>query len=89
MPILTERKVWRRNGTPFHEPLGLTTEEQDHVRRALRTLRLRNRNWKNVARALGVPKKGLERTLTGKDRPVSPGLAIKVARLAVLRWTMF
>ena len=35
----------------------------------------------NVARALGVPKKSLERTLTGKGRPVSPGLAIKVARV--------
>lgn len=81
MAILLERKVWRARA-PYRDPLGLAPEEQAHVRRALRALRVRYRNWKNVARALGIPKKSLERTLTGKDRPVSPGLAIKVARVA-------
>jgi hypothetical protein len=81
MAILLERKVWRRR-PPRRDPLGLAAEEQDHVRRALRALRVRYRNWKNVARALGVPMKSLERTLTGKDRPVAPGLAIKAARVA-------
>ncbi len=82
MPILTERKVWRCSRPPYRDPLALPVEEQAHVRRALRVLKLRYRGWPKLARALGVPLKSLERTLTGKDRPVSAGLAIKVARVA-------
>lgn len=82
MAILTERKVWRANRAAYRDPLGLAPEEQAHVRRALRVLRVRYHGWTNLAAALGVPLKSLERTIQGKDRPVSPGLAIKVARLA-------
>jgi hypothetical protein len=65
--ILTERKVWRARA-PYRDPLGLAPEEQANVRRALRALRVRYSNWKNVTRELGIPKKSLERTITGKDR---------------------
>jgi hypothetical protein len=81
MAILTERRVWRQKA-PYRDPLGLTAEEQAGVRQAVRALRRRYRSWQRLAQALGLPLKSLERGLQGKDRPVSPGLAIRAARLA-------
>jgi hypothetical protein len=81
MPILTERKVWRQKA-PYRDPLGLTIEEQAGVRKAVRVLRLRYSSWGDLCVALGMPRKSLQRALQGKDRPVSPGLAIRAARLA-------
>ena len=75
--------MWRQKA-PYRDPLGLTAEEQAGVRQAVRALRKRYRSWQKLAQALGLglPLKSLERGLQGKDRPLSPGLAIRAARLA-------
>lgn len=84
MTILTERKVWKR--APVEREiriLGLTAEEQDNVRAAMRVLRIRHGSWAALAKALGMSFKTLKLAVSkrGYRRP-TPGLALHVARLA-------
>jgi len=59
----------------------LTDKEQRAVRLALRFLRQRAGTWKGLAKGLRYEEHSLQKTATGK-RPVSPALALRVARLA-------
>lgn len=61
--------------------IDLTTEEQDHVRAALRYLRARAGNWRALAKALGFEMVTL-RNVRGGEKNVSPTLAFRVARFA-------
>lgn len=79
MAILTETIVRRRprktRGTM------LTEAERDHVRAALRFLRVRLGGWEPVAQAMGVRRKLLERVLYG-ERNATAGHALRTARAA-------
>lgn len=85
MTILRERTVWRRVRTRARNTDRLdllTPAEEAHVRAALRVLRRRHRTWRVIAMAMRVPIKTLERIVSGRDRRVPAGLAIRTARLA-------
>lgn len=58
----------------------LTTQEQDHVRAALRFLRARFGGWQHVATALRFKVVTVQKVGTGL--PVSASMAVRVARLA-------
>ncbi len=62
----------------------LTNKEQKAVRTALRFLRLRVGAWGPLAKALRYEWDSIQKVATGK-RPVTPALALRVARLAG-RW---
>lgn len=59
----------------------LDEKEQRHVRTALRYLRLRVGAWGPVAKVLRYQYDSIEKVVNGR-RPVTPTLAIRVARLA-------
>ena len=59
----------------------LTEKEQRHVRTALRFLRLRVGTWAPLAKALRYELDTIQRVATSK-RPVTPVLALRVARFA-------
>jgi hypothetical protein len=61
--------------------LDLTTAEQEHVRAALRFLRVRGGGWKALAPALGFAKRTVINVKKGAKN-VSPNMAFRVARLA-------
>lgn len=84
MAILTERKRWVRVRAPrYIDPIDrLSPLEEAHVRRALRVLKRRYGGWQPLCEALRMRLKSLERMVSGRDRPVAPGVAIRVARLA-------
>jgi len=82
MAVLTERRVWKR------EPKRVTTrvnslerEQQENVRRALRTLYFRYGTWKDLARAMGVGKNQLKLVMGERAAP-SAGLALRAAKVA-------
>jgi hypothetical protein len=60
--------------------IGLTEQEQENGRRALRFLRFRAGGWKPVAEALGFKKKTLTNVSEGDG--VSPNMVFRLARLA-------
>lgn len=57
----------------------LTSEEQTHVRAALRFLRARCGGWRNVCKALRVAKSSMARITGGGT--VTASVAVRVARL--------
>ena len=59
----------------------LTDKEQKHVRTALRFLRLRVGAWAPIAEGLRFACDTVEKTINGR-RPVTPAMALRVARLA-------
>lgn len=60
----------------------LTTQEQGHVRAALRFLRARCGGWEPMAKALRFSKLSMRNIMKGK--PVSASLAVRVARFAAV-----
>ena len=58
-----------------------TTEEQEHVRAALRYLRARAGSWRLLGKALGF-KLSTMRHVRSRESDVSPKMTIRVARLA-------
>lgn len=60
--------------------LGMTEQEQDNVRAALRFLRLRCGGWKPLGAAMRMDWKCLSQSAGG--RAVGPRMAFRVARLA-------
>ena len=83
MPILRERKTWKRPKPANARPWGfeLTDQERQHVKQALRLLCVRHGGNEAVARAMDISEHMIERATSRRSRP-SPGLAIAVARLA-------
>jgi hypothetical protein len=59
----------------------LTHDEQERVRAAMRFLRVRSGGWKPLAKALGF-KAHTVRHVKGREKNVSPTMALRVARLA-------
>jgi hypothetical protein len=59
----------------------LTDKEQRAVRLALRFLRVRSGAWKGLAKALRYNGQSLQKAAAG-ERPVTPALALRVARFA-------
>lgn len=60
---------------------GLTEEEQENVRNAMRFLRVRTGNWGLLAKALGFTSWSMINTKKGTNA-VSVNLAFQVSRLA-------
>lgn len=58
----------------------LTTQEQAHVRIALRFLRARCGGWMSLAKAIHSTDRGLRRLMAGGT--VTASIAVRVARLA-------
>src|SRR5687767_1776710 len=82
MAILRERKVWRRHHPPPADRLDkLYIREQENVRTAMRALHGRLRTWDAVAKAVGVPRKTIERIMSG-ERGIPVRLALCAARAA-------
>lgn len=80
MAILRETIRWQRPRRPSRIA-GLSAEEQAHVRRALRVLRLRYGTTLALAEAMGVSVSALGHA-TRPIRPPSALLAVRVARAA-------
>jgi len=59
----------------------LEPEEQENVRGALRALYYRYGSWKAVEDGMGIGKNQLK-TVMGKSRELSAGMAIRAAKLA-------
>jgi len=59
----------------------LTAKEQDHVRAAIRFLRVQFRTWEATANLLACRRNALHRVNAG-SRGVTAGLAFRVARIA-------
>lgn len=59
----------------------LTVAEQANVRAALHFLKVQAGRWDLLEKALNVGKNGLPHVMRG-EKPVSPALAFKTARLA-------
>jgi hypothetical protein len=79
-PILDKRTSWRRaDAKPCRS--DLTTEEQDHVRRALRVLSARVGGMPLLAKAMGVNYGRLAWAM-GKTGKPGAALALYAARLA-------
>lgn len=63
--------------------LELTKEEQDHVRAALRFLRIRFGTWASLAKVLKLAGKTMENMTHGRGpQAISERVAFRVARLA-------
>jgi hypothetical protein len=73
----TRRKRGRRSPV-----LSLTTTERRHLAAALQNLRRTFGSWRAAADALGVPESSAKNAATGTKRNASPGLALRVARVA-------
>jgi hypothetical protein len=87
MAILTKREVWKQEprprGTRYRHRLdGLTIEEEENVRIALRVLRVRLGSWGAVARAMNRRMKAIKNMTHSSGRRPTAGLAPHVARLA-------
>lgn len=84
MPVLRERKRWRRvrvRGPSDVVTLDyLSTIEETNVRAALRVMRDRYGAWAPVAKALRMHLKSLERIVSGRDRRVPAALSLRVAK---------
>jgi hypothetical protein len=61
----------------------LTSQEQAHVRTALRFLRIRCGGWAPLAKALGAAESTIANVVRGSDA-VSARVAIRVARFAAV-----
>jgi hypothetical protein len=85
MTILTTKQTWKRapnpNGRKSRAELNrLLPIEEERVRRAMRVLHVRYRNWSGVSRALGYHRVTVERVLNIR-RTATPAFAMRVARL--------
>jgi hypothetical protein len=83
MPVLRERKVWKRDRQPRASDRldRLTPEEETHVRAAMNVLRIRYGGMDGVAKAMGASKLAVQ-TAMSKGRRPGAGLALKAAKLA-------
>jgi hypothetical protein len=85
MAILTTKQIWKREPNPRGrksraELNRLLPVEEQRVRRAMRVLHVRYRNWSAVSRALGYHRVTVERVLNIR-RTATPAFAMRVARL--------
>lgn len=81
MPVLRERKTWKRESRKRHLLGRLTPEQESNVRAAVAFLRIQHGGLASLAKAMGVKRKSLEQ-LIGKGRHPSAGLAVRVAEIA-------
>lgn len=72
-----------RPPTPAAATADLTTEEQEHVRRAMQFLRVRCGGWAQVATMLRFKRSTVTDAGLGHG-PVSASMAFRVARLAAV-----
>jgi hypothetical protein len=84
MTILTKREVWTKlqPANETRRSSDLTLAEQENVRVALRFLHTRLGGWRQVAEAMKAHRPTLRDRMYG--RTVTGGLALRVARLAVV-----
>lgn len=87
MPILRERKVWKREKPAGDRKPGmrldhLTPEQEANVRAAVNVLRIRLGSLQAIAKAIGVQADVIEYAMRQRGRPTA-GLAVHAARLAV------
>lgn len=82
MPVLTEAKRWCKPRDPnsTRRASDLTPAEQEHVRKALRFLRVRLGGWEPLATAMQANTNTVWRVTHGG--PVSAGIALRAARVA-------
>ena len=87
MSILRERQVWRKARKPDQgrRPSAridrLAPEQEASVRAWLRVLHARLGRWRDVAEALNISLKSVERVI-GETRRPTAGWALRVARAA-------
>ncbi len=84
MAILSERKTWTRERTPFaklRKSRATLTPEQANVRRALSKLVRKHGTFARLAAHMGMSIHGLMKARS-PSRPQTPRLALIVARVA-------
>lgn len=82
MTVLRERQTWKREPRARADRFDtLSPEQRANVRKSMDLLRVKHRDWKGVARAMGVKPVTLLRALKGPGKPRA-GLALRAAQLA-------